>query len=328
MKKMIVFVQASRDIIYALKLYKINRDKYDITFYVIDHENNYNYLKSLGLINCRIEFIPNYSLRLLTNIFREKFRLARLYRKEFSDLSGAKVYFFCNYFDFKTFYFVSRLACSNKVIFYNHYKMTRKLRNDWSPAVCIKLAIIWFVTGILFQISGQGNTLQLDYEKFPIEETYNSVNKKDLEEYLQLIEADDRSVLLFETNIEGVNPHLDYKLVLDSVINFLLSHNYAIYVKPHPRLGVSSFMDGYPVRMLDRVVPIELMDLSKFSYAIGNTTAALAGCDEIESIISFMLLIDFVDDEVKSEYHGYLMNLDSSIQFPATFTEFKKLIRT
>lgn len=321
MKKIVIFVQASRDIQHALAIYVRNKDTHAFKFYVVDHKNNYDYLLGLSLVNCEVKFIPNIPLKSLGNIFREKCRLPKLYELEFSKLKKASVYFFCNYFDFKTFYFVSKLSLSNKVVFYDHYKIERHIGMMPSLRGGVKICVVWFVTGLRLKVSSNEDILTYSWETYGIKKRFLEVQKSELREFIQPIEMQEKSVLFFDSNDQESKLYKNYASTLMSLVEFFRLRNYSIYVKPHPRLGMSDCLNKYPIKILDESIPMELMDLSNFDCVIGNATAALTSVYGQKKIFSFLLMLDFYDGEMKNQYHQYLTSLSPSINFIANENE-------
>ncbi len=327
MKEIIIFVQASRDIQYALAIYMRNKDIASFKFYVMDHKSNYDYLLGLNLVDCEIKFIPNIPLKSLRNVFREKCRLPNLYKLEFSKLNDASVYFFCNYFDFKTFYFVSKLSLSNEVIFFDHYKLERPMGVLPSLRGALKLSIVWFVTGQRMQVSSEQDILVFDWRMHDIKKSFFEVEKNELRQFVKCVEVQGKSVLFFDSNDQGSMLYKNYVETLTLLIDFLQLNNYSIYVKPHPRLGMSDCLSKYPIIKLDESIPIELLGLSNFDCVIGNTTAALTAVYGQKHAVSFMLMLNFVDEEVKKRYQKYLMDLSSKIIFVKNINEFEEETR-
>lgn len=324
MNKVLFFIQAPRDLKYAIYLYDQVRETHEVTFYVVDHISNYQFLKSHSNVSARVEFVPNLSIKNAMNIIRERRRLPAIYSKEFSQVANAHVYFFSNFFDFKTFYFVSRLSKNNSVVFFDHYQQVRSVARRHNCVQKIKLGILKFITGLDFSISTAESIVIFDYEQFAIEKRYEDVPSEEIDDYRVRLTVATRALLLFDSNDVQSADFKNYQSVLEPILDILVEQGYTLYLKPHPRLGYSAFLDEYPCEMLDDNVPLELMDVSSFALILGNATAALAGCDNAARVVSIMQLLDFAREDFKRECSEYLSNLSPSIEFPKNQREINK----
>ena len=326
MKKIAIFVQSSRDIVYSLWLYtKYNKD-HQIHFYVIDHHNIYNYLDSLNLSNSTMHFIPNRPLRSPLDIAYERFRLRSLYKKHFSNNTFSDVFFFSIYFDHKTFYFVSLLSKSNNSIFFDHYGLAREQSRGLSLIGLIKIAVYFCATGKLFKISSDKNILTFDYGRHQIEKVTPEISFDDLQNFVIKPEPEKQSVILFDSNDGTTLSISNYEAIVSDILSHLHDISFSIYLKPHPRLGYSNFLRDQSVHILSSDAPSELMDLSGFDFVIGNVSAALCGCNPRQSIISIVNLLDFENENANTHYYRYLTSIDESILFPNSVIELKDIL--
>ena len=84
-----------------------------------------------------------------------------------------------------------------------------------------------------------------------------------------------KNLLLYESNSELDEWFVDYKRDLAKFID-KVSNNYNIYVKPHPRLGYSKFLEKYSVTVIDDYIPSELLSLKDFDIIFGVESTAIA----------------------------------------------------
>lgn len=127
------------------------------------------------------------------------------------------------------------------------------------------------------------------------------------------------SILFFESN-EG-NSHIivNYEETLRNIINWLTETGATIYIKPHPRIGHSKFLEEYnSVRILPEYIPGEFISYGEFSAIVGISTVAIAKIAHISDISVYSLLDIFKFNDVlqKEIYRKYLIDQsDNKVKF-------------
>ena len=121
----------------------------------------------------------------------------------------------------------------------------------------------------------------------------------------------ENSLLFFEANHARNNDSIqNYEFRMRQIIQQLLDHGYNIYIKPHPRMWYSRFLDEYDVTILPDYVPGEFVDLEPFSAVIGIETVAIAKIAKYRKIpvFSVLELFDFRNRTSSEQYKEFLMD--------------------
>jgi len=327
-KKITIFCQAPADVLHILNLYEINKGKAAISVIVINVKSLYDYFKSLNLKLQELEFIPynlSFSIRKPFSFIKGKKQLKLLYNKLFKDKYDETIYFFGIWFDWVTFFFLKKLSQNNTLIYYRHYLSVPEVgRKHYNLKEKYILFQYYLLTGIQFQYTDEKETLRLlfPYKKYNIEVQQAIEPDKDaLKGYLYKVKnVKEKSILIFETNLNN-NPIIkNYEKTLYSIIELLKKNNYSIYIKGHPRLGHTKVIESLIDQFLPREIPAELIDVSSFDYIIGIQSTALAYFSKLSNnVYSLINLFDFYDNSRK---HNYLNeNSKFNIKFVDSISE-------
>jgi len=311
MKELILFSQAPADIQYVLSLYDKNKDGFKIKIIVIGVENSFKFFKSLGL-SAEIKFIPLIAYKNLLKFLYFSLRLRRLYKQYFLNKSDAEVYFFSNNYDYVTAYFIEKLAKSNNVYFYDIYKLDGTPIKSFTVITKVFLTKILFgITVKFFNISGL-QVYQYMYSKNEVHEIDLIINAKKMLSYQYRVKANTNSknnLLLLESNSKSDQKFKNYQDDLTFILN-VLKKKYNIYIKPHPRLGYSSFLDQYATGMIESFVPAELLCLDDFFIVIGIDSASIATASH-DNKYSVIDLFSFKNNSEKQNLKKYLDRLSN-----------------
>jgi hypothetical protein len=221
-KTVVIFVQASRDIIYALHIIE-QSPNCKIRLYIVDHLTNFEVLKKLLPSDISIKFIENYKFSNPFYVFMDAIRLRAIYFKELSALRACKVFFFSNYFDYKTFYLVSALANKNDVTLVDHYNLQRNYNSSLRVFDYIRKFVIWLVTFKLCHFTGEEYVPTFRFECEGIKKVAGPlVDKAVTKKYKTQIPLNSKSIILFdliEPNLFFKNYESVFLAVIDISIN-------------------------------------------------------------------------------------------------------------
>ena len=312
MKELILFSQAPADIQYVLSLYDKNKDSFKIKIIVIGVENSFKFFKSLGL-SAEIKFITLIAYKNLLKFLYFSLNLRRIYKQYFLNKSDAEVYFFSNNYDYVTAYFIEKLAKSNNVYFCDIYKLDGAPIKSFTVITKVFLTKILFgITVKFFNISGL-QVYQYMYSKNEVHEIDLIIDAKKMLSYQYRVKANTNSknnLLLLESNSKSDQKFKNYQDDLTFILN-VLKKKYNIYIKPHPRLGYSSFLDQYATGMIESFVPAELLCLDDFFIVIGIDSASIATASH-DNKYSVIDLFSFKNNSEKQNLKEYLDELSNN----------------
>jgi hypothetical protein len=319
MKKIIIFCQAPLDLIYVLWLYEKNKAISCIDIYVVGVQANYEFLLSLGLTGCNIRFIPLLSFKSPINIVTTRYRLSSVYQSDFAQINNATVFFFSNYCDYATMYFVNKLHSNNKVIFIDHYDIRSQKRFRISFLNWLKRNIIKFVSGLDCYFSLEKNFVTFNAETFEKLRINVWNDKCLLEKYLVKVDVDGKkSAIIFDGNDQAEEQYLNYTSLVSDIVKFIADNGYVVFIKPHPRMGCSKVFYKLPVTVLSQSYPAEFLDAKQFDIVLGGTSLALIKFfhEKNGGVFSYLELIEFKRQNEKNEYRKYLQRMtDGKIKF-------------
>ena len=327
MKEILIFCQAPADIQYALTIYDENKKSMDISIYCINVEGMFNFLESLKLNLKQLVFIP-YDIYLSyknpIKIFRARRKLISLYKRYFESNSDNDIYFFSHFFDFITFFMVAKLSKKNKVIFVNHYD-DAICKNYKRPKLSIRYlksySLYKLNTGIDFKFYQFNKRFipEFNLEKYKIEELKeNILDKKVFKLFSYKIKNNNKkSILYLEMDYKKSNFIDNYEKVTIDVMKIIKSKGYYIYLKAHPRLGYSNFLNEYVDDFINQDIPAEFIDVQKFDYILGISSSAIAFFSKISNVKVFSLLelYQYNSEDVKKRAIQYLCDLSDNLEY-------------
>ena len=339
MKDIILFCQAPADIQYALTIYERNKGLATISIFCINVEGMYAFIKSLKLDLEELVFIPydfNFYYLKPAQIIKVKRKLNFLYRKYFYNIENKRIYFFSHFFDYMTFFFLSKLSLNNNINFIDHYDEAIS-KHYHRPHISLKLFIIKtsykFITGINFDFYEFNNSFILEFPFYKWKILRIKDNILDMNIFLKysyLVGSNNtNNILLLEGDYQTQKSFKDYEKYTKVVIQSLKDHNYELFLKPHPRLGYSKFLDDYIDSFVNADVPAEFIDESKFKVIIGVCSSALA-CFANRNNVKVISLLNFYqskDQNTKHRAFKYLNDLSLNIIFIKDIAELIKEIQ-
>ena len=336
-KDIILFCQAPADIQYVLSIYERDKYKAEITIFCINVEGMFNFFKSLELELKDLVFISYTGLQISykkpIHFIKAKNTLNALYNKYFKNIHEHKIFFFSHFFDFVTFFFISKLSKSNSISFINHYDDAIK-KNYFRPKKSLRLRInksmYNFVTGINFDFYKFNNSMIIE---FPIE-YYNitEITENILDDIVfskykySLDKVDSYSILFLEANYLDSDTYINYEETTMKILSLLKQNEYFIYLKPHPRIGYSKFIEKQVDLVVNADIPAEFISERQFDYIVGIGSSGLSYFANRKNTITISLvnLYQFKEEKIKKRAVDYLNDISSNIVFVNNFNELKK----
>jgi hypothetical protein len=315
MREVVIFCQASADVQYALAIYEQYRDVGRFRFFVINVLGIYNFLTDLHLEKARIEYIPYPKLNPKSP---KSIRNVRQYitwniKQHFVKMKNCDVYYFSNKYDWLAFAFISHIAKRNRVFCYDHYaKSIPYIKKKSLPLkYFLKLIIYLYVTRVAlhFEWINDRAVISFSYDKYGITERNLLLSGEINAKYAYRVDANDKGnrILFFESG-NNANNIENYEATIKSIVEVFISNGITLYVKPHPRLGYSTFLDEYDVTILPSYIPGEFIDYHGFSAIVGISTVAIAKIAVFSDVPTFSLIDSFKFKNIseKENYRRYL----------------------
>lgn len=306
MRQLILFSQAPADIIYVLSLYEQKKDHYKVKIIVVNVINNFKFLKSLKL-KAEIEYVPVIAKKNLLKLFIFFIRLRIIYIKLFNKIDRSEVYFFSNTEDYVTAFFIEKLSLKHNVYFIDIHKI--KGPEIFGFKNSLSKIIVQFLLGIRIKFfihySGVSAYQALfDLNRVAEKKLNPNVNLSKQYQYRINNQADKKKLLLFEGNGALSILYVDYEKTLRAIIE-KLSKKYKIYIKPHPRLGYSDFLNDYDVIIVENHIPSEFIFLDNFDVILGIVTTAIATSKHYNKY-SLINLFEFTDKSAKIKFKKHM----------------------
>ncbi len=321
----IVFCQASMQTQYVLSVYAKKRQTHRIRIYIIGVTSLHRILRRCCPDSERVISIPYPKLSTSTrnplHIFRTKQLVSDLIRTHFEGINDAEVYYWENYFDWFTFSFLSGLSNSNKLLCCQLDKSTFTPLTSKSIMERLTLFVYKYLTGCPVTLV---RTKRMSYsiphfpaERYGVKNCEVTVSPETMSMFQESVSAPSKkSILLFE--VPSPRHGCEYEGKMRSVIEALLEHGYTVFVKGHPRLGYSAFLDEYSLQYLESSLPAELLSLKGFCGVLGVATTCLATIKTANPNLPVISLLDMFSLESQVEKEGfreYLTGLNPNIHF-------------
>jgi hypothetical protein len=305
MKKVIIFSQAPADLVYVLSLYEKHKSSFEIHIIVVNIIETYEYLNSLKL-KAKIDFLPIHNIRKVFNFMYLIFYLRLFYFKNFFKNTTTKIYFFSNYYDYVTFYYIDKLKAKNYIYFCDLYNIKVKEKINFFSKM---KSILFFLTfGIRTRIIDINKSYAYQYV---LDENINFFNKaninlKLINKYkfnieLKMLDFNKKNIIFMET-LSTDNTYISYKKTLTLILS-RLTKKYNVIIKGHPRLGFSKFILQHDVHLLDSHTPSELINLDGISHVLCIDSAAISN---IEHPSKYCLIDMFALEDIS--YGDFIKN--------------------
>lgn len=317
---LILFFQAPANLPYLLKQYEENVGKKNIYIFVMNVENDYKFIKSLGLKVKEITFIsyewlvPRYRRTWLT----QHKRVREIYRHHFKWIKNASIYFYSAVSDWMTFYFVKKLSRnrSNEVIYADHYDMLEKriVKRPLSRAEKLARLMYWFVTGIRMDFNFNQTMYAMPYQRYNIRKIVaEEIRSTKDYQYVPNIDSSRKNILYLSNPWSADGYEAKEAAALETVqfIEHLKRKGFRFIIKGHPRL----LLDERFAKAADEVIPpyilSEFINVDKVDVILCVESSAAHYFTEFTNkpVYSLIFLYHSASEEKKDHYAQYLRDL-------------------
>lgn len=322
-RPIIIFCQAPADTAYVLTLYEKFKGKRSISIYVINVEGTYKHLKLLNLNVYSLRFIPYPDLY---HLFRSPRRIIKVRRdialmqKQFKQIKFHEVYYSNNLYDWITFACIYVMRDHNDIFVYDYYNTTKR---NAKPKLTVKnvilLLVLYYITRVKLQLDHHFNNKSVPffpYYLYGIRKYNLTPSPSIFKKYVYSLEdLPPRAVLLFESDMKDDMTFINYEATISTVIKRLLKEGYKIYIKPHPRIGYSKFLDRYDITVLLGFISGEFLPLDQFQAVLGIWTTTIAKISESDTsinVVSILELFHTVREKDKDAMRQFLMSQSNS----------------
>lgn len=317
-RPIIIFCQAPADTAYVLTLYEKFKDKRSISIYVINVEGTYKHLKLLNLNIDSLKFIPYPDLY---HLFRSPRKIIKARRdiaqmqKQFKQIKSHEVYYSNNLADWITFACIHIMRDHNDIFVYDYYNTTKR---NAKPKLTVKnviiLLVLFYITRVKLQLDqrlGQSVPFFPCY-LYGIRKYNITLSPRIFKKYVYPLEdLLQRAVLLYESDMKDEMTFINYEATISTIIKRLLKEGYKIYIKPHPRIGYSKFLDRYNIIVLPGFISGEFLPVDQFQAVLGIWTTTIAKISASNANINVVTILDLfhtVREKDKDTMRQFLMN--------------------
>jgi len=174
----LIFVQASADLFYAMNLYEKNKEKI-MHICVVNVKPIFEYAKSFHLQNTKLDFFPyvQMNIRNPRSIIKAKTELKQIWKKNFKSNDYQDIYFFSRFYDWFTASMIGNFIKQKRseIYYIDHYDDI-SVKND----IIIKkhslryfknllgTQIVSFVAGVKYKPRYSTRFLEFNYWLYPI----------------------------------------------------------------------------------------------------------------------------------------------------------------
>jgi len=330
--QIIIFCQAPLDVPYVLWLYETKKQNSFFWIYIVGVFSLYRHLTSLGLAYCEITFVPVLPLRNPINILKTRITLEKIRSRELKNIRASEVYFFSYHYDYSTMYFLKHLRKNNDIRLIDHYILPCAAKRkvgvyDKCRQLAIFLASSMRCHFILLQ---HFPTFDVSfYEKISVDIWKDQAW---ISKYMfRLGDLDSKIALILDSNEQASGEYKNFELIVKEMVDILLSLNYVVMVKPHPRVGYSKVYNSLSVRILDSWMPSQFFDPSGIRAVIGAVSTGLARYyqsphDKIRAI-SLLDILESHDEGIKLENISFLTRMSNSrVLLPKNMKDFSEIV--
>lgn len=306
-KEILIFCQQPSDTQYVFDLYNKYKDNNDVSI-IVGVEKVYRFIKSQNIKLKKLLYFPLKSICWFNPYSISNARKQFLYYfNQIGSIKNYDIYYFTPYFDWMTLGIVERIRKKNIVYFINYqgpHRIYKNSINEWFKGLLWKTAY-YIITNIWFsviKIAYYPNVLYYPTPSTVKEIKDYKINSNKL--FKINICSEDNSILFFDDgSLESY--FINYIPRLNFIID-KLSSKYTIYIKPHPRTGVSCAEYLMKYKIIENNVLGEFIDTSKFKYVISISSSAIISIANNQNVFSLMKLFEFKNKTIKMELFEYV----------------------
>ncbi|MEZ9402953.1 polysialyltransferase family glycosyltransferase [Vibrio cyclitrophicus] len=294
--KTLIFCQSMKYVTDTLNLYDYYCSKgYDVHILVREVELIFDFFEEkIEISKDHLIFLEVHKQSSLTGILKNRQVIINC-KKLINSMDFEQCILFTNEFDFSSFGVLNGYTGTVKILDYSRSKI---INNPPLKSIC-KAVTEYVFYGVL------SNPFLSDRHYFSKRDdtpefNYPNKIKRDKIKY----PFKNNSVLFIDSNDQSNGILSNVEETLRETIELISSNSFNIYVKGHPRLGLSPvFNQEKNITILDNAYPIEFLDLSDASLVIGFYSTSLATIEH--NRVYSILEINSIDDT--SYQHEYLI---------------------
>lgn len=303
--KIVVFSQQPADVAYVLTLYEKFHGNFNFIIVCTNVESNYRFYLSLELTNTEIFFLPYLYEPTIRKPWM--YLLLQRYIRGFSARlifeNVHKVVFFAKGHDWLGHFLIDIYLKKNVQIEYFPVVSfsIRPLKITFIQQ--IHLSLMRSVLGLRLSYVNLGHAFCLYYDNPKILEIEIPLNPEVYKKFVyKPIISTNNSILLIDDNLENYEGIIGYReRLLGILIDYKLK-GFDIFIKPHPRTGVTAGLEELNGIILDRYIPLEFIDVTEFRFVIGIMSLSMANLTKMGYYNIYVLINEFTwQDKSKKE---------------------------
>lgn len=323
-KDVIIFCQSPRDLTKVVSLYEENKGN-NITIFVINVYGNYTFLKNLNL-NAKIIYIPHKKIKNPFNLISMLLHLRKNIYPVVENFSGAEIFFFSQYFDYVTGVLIERLKEKNTIYFIDNYKQNLKEEPlKLIEKIFLYLFKLFFKTQFFYSKVG---SFRAYFFKLPSNTITTDVKSSLPKSYKQnFANPSEKNLLLFEGRGDLKEYFIHYEEDFEAILD-TLPKDYKVYIKPHPRLNYSPFIDRFDnIHIINKDIPSEFLNEENFTVILGIETTATADFFKTKiPTFSLIPIFSFKDNNAEF-YSNHLNNItEGKAKYITSIEELNKML--
>jgi hypothetical protein len=256
--------------------------------------------------------------------------------EHFQAIQGAEVFYFSNEIEWVAPACIAYLSRQNKVMWCPHHQYT-----------CVAQTVSWhhsllqhvyrWTTGADFEwrrIEGSPTHKQIFWFCY---EHYGVVRQPVMGMASDILKAysydwksplGQRSAVVFENPEEDISD--DYETIMRQVVQLLKAAGFTVLIKPHPRVGYSSFLDQLDVKFIPAFIPGEFLPVDRFDLILGLCSTALGymACARPARVLSLAKLFQPRDQQVMDYGINYVAKVaEGKLHFVESWEALHMLIK-
>lgn len=321
MKNCLIFIQSSKDVLYALDLIISKEKNFRVSVYITCQKEIYLYVKKY--INNKInifhfEIKKFLSPLFLFQLFRVKFHIFLKLKKDLE----VEVYFFSDLHDYCTPLIINSLSKIKFLYQIKNLPIKTLCLNDFSFNEILYKKVSYFFLNLIFEFVMIKNQKVKKFHfnnKIKIIKNYSF--KNNLRNYLIKLDNNQKTAII----VLNLNLLKSEKKIISKIIKILYSNKFIIFIKPHPRSKIKNIQSIHN-SIISSKLPLELYDITKSTIIIGFSSASLNY--PYNKNIKSISLVKFMKNNNFLEYDtDYILSLNKNVFLPNTFEDFETYIK-
>lgn len=323
MKNCLIFVQSSKDVLYALDIIKSKEKNNRIFLYITCQKEIYLFFKKN--LNKKIIIFHFQTIKISNLIFFIQFLKVRFHIFFILDKNmKIDVYFFSDLYDYFTPIIINSLP--NIVSIYQIKNLpikTLSIKNlSFFEFLLKKISYYFFKLSFEFVLIKNQKVKKYKF-LYKVKFIDNYSFKNDLRNYLIKLDNNQKTAIIL-LNDYFTNEKIEKKII-SRIIKILYLNKFIIFIKPHPRSKIKNIQSIHN-SIISSKLPLELYDITKSTIIIGFSSASLNY--PYNKNIKSISLVKFMKNNNFLEYDtDYILSLNKNVFLPNTFEDFETYIK-